>query len=167
MEDQSNKFLKVSITGKDKELFETLREKLIESILNLNENGNQKIYSSFKTEIVDFFNETLKFGKAYLKKPSYENMKILSEVELNYSKKQKEIAEARKINAEAQRLEFENAMEKIKFQLRLIIAVSPPEKLDSQDLLFIKNIKNWVNKFDTEKALLPKNKSNNKNFEVF
>lgn len=118
--EEKKKLIGVKIKGKSDELWNNLKDKFllaINDILDTVVDPNQN--TTLKDEIKDFSSLLLSYGKNKLAKPGLENQKILAEIELIYTTKMKELAEARKLFAEADRITFETKMKKLKLSLSL------------------------------------------------
>lgn len=143
MSENSKKILNVGVAGKNPETWARLRDKLLEVIENiLNTVIDTERNSTLKQEAQKFTSAVLEYGKQKLAQPGHENEKIIAEVDYLYSKKQRELAEARKINAEADKLELENSIRKLK--LYLMTAKVIATKDDNDDILFIKEINSFL-----------------------
>lgn len=146
-------YVEISVKGKSDLLWEKLRPKLHEAV---NKFLDTVVDSSRKTTIRDEAKELtsslLKYAKAKLNKPELENQKILAEIDNLYSSKQKDIAEARKIHAEADAIEFQNALNNLRMSLMLTKALLISNK-DTNSILFIKEIEGLTEVVNTIKAL--------------
>lgn len=69
--------------------------------------------------------------------------KLLAEVEHLYAQKQTEMAEARKINAEAESIEFDNKIKLLKFSLNIIKVFT-----EQDDFVLFKKAQNILESLD-------------------
>ena len=115
MSKESQKFVRVEVAGKSSELWSKLRGKLLEVIDQILDTViDSDKHTTLKQEAQKFTSAILDYGKQKLAQPGYENEKTIAEVELLYSQKQRELAEARKVNAEADKLELDNTIRKLR-----------------------------------------------------
>lgn len=138
--ENNEEFIQVNLEGKDKDVWNKLREKFISTIeKSLDIIIDYEKNSTIRDEAKIFATELTKYAKAKLSKAGIENEKLISEIELAYTQKSKELAETRKINAEASAIEFNNALNNLKLSL-LSMKVMMIGGTSQKDILFIKQI---------------------------
>jgi hypothetical protein len=144
MEDNKSEFIKVEVQGKDTSLWRTLQPKLIQTIHNfLNTVIDSERNTTIREEAKKFTSALLDYGKQKLEKAGLENDKIIAEVDLIYSQKEKEIAETRKIHAEADAIEFNTNIKKLRFSLLGIKVLMVGEK-NEEELIFLKQVEEFI-----------------------
>jgi hypothetical protein len=155
---EEKKYLKVDIAGKSPELWNSLREKMIKTIhMFLDTTIDTVDNRTIRDEAKEFTHALLKYGKDKLAKAGHENDKILAEVDLLYSQKERELAEARKLNAEAQKIEFDNAINRLKLSLKMTKVMLIGET-GEESLIMLKSVNQFIDilddfrysKFETE-----------------
>lgn len=150
MEDLSEKkqYLKVDIAGKSPELWNSLRSKLFKAVETFLDSTIDTVDNkTIRDEAKEFTHALLKYGKDKLAKSGLENDKILAEVDLLYSQKEKELAEARKLNAEAQKIEFDTAIKKLRFSLKFtkVLLINEPGE---EALIMVRNVDQFIEILD-------------------
>ncbi|MDN5200168.1 hypothetical protein QQ008_02320 [Fulvivirgaceae bacterium BMA10] len=109
--------------------------------------------STIKDEARVFTTALLDYAKQKLAKPGIDNQKTLAEIEEIYARRQRELAEARKTNAEAEKIEFETSIRKLKVALgsAKVLLIG---KQGGEEILFLKQIDNFLDvlkEFELEK----------------
>jgi hypothetical protein len=146
MSDNENKFLKIEVGGKDEGLWAKLRPKLIEAIESLLDfEIDAENHTSIKVEAQKMVSSLLDNVKSRLNKPGIENQKILAEIDETYTRKQKTVAETRKINAEADSIEVKNKIRKLKLKLAAIELAIKIGNPGEEGLIIMKQIENFRN----------------------
>src|SRR5258708_18237060 len=108
-------FIKVDVEGNDKSTWAKLKNKLTETLFDLlNTQINSNSGATVRDEIQRITTNVIAFANAKLEKPSIENQKLLAEIEQILANKAKELAETRKINAEAEKIELDNITQKLR-----------------------------------------------------
>ncbi len=145
---EKKQYLKERIAGKSPNLWSNLKEKLLQAIhsfLDITIDGvNNK---TIREEAKEFSHALLKYGKDKLEKAGFENDKIRAEADLLYSQKEKELAEARKLNAEAQKVEFENAIKQLRLSLKMTKAILLGEP-GEEALILVKSVEQFIKVLD-------------------
>jgi hypothetical protein len=107
--------IRIESEGIDQEKWFHLRAKFIRAIhQTLDTVVDYENSSTLRDEARNFTTGLVKYGKAKLQKAGLENEEIMAQVDLLYSQKEKELAEARKLHAEAEALEIQNKIRKLK-----------------------------------------------------
>lgn len=141
---EKKKILKVEVTGKDKKLWQEMRGKLIIAInKSLDTVINQDTNTTVREEAKEFASALLDHAKSKLKKAGLENEKLLVEIDNLYFKREKDIAEARKINAEAKSIEIQNTVRSLKISLGGMKVIMMGEK-GEEDIVFINQINSFI-----------------------
>ncbi len=140
MEGDTKRILRIDLVGKDENLFQNLRSKLIETVnkvldASIDVNSNQTV----KDELRNLASLGLDFAKSKLAKPGIENDKMLAEIEEKISVIEKNNAETRKLNVEARKLEFDQSLRELTFALRMSKALINLEEGD-EAIAFTKQI---------------------------
>ncbi len=133
-------FIEVSVKGKSDAIWLPLKAKLLESVNSILDTViDSKENTTIKEEVKELTSCLLKYAKAKLNNPAIENQKLLAEIETLYTKKNKEIAETRKINAEATAIEFQNKINSLSLSLQLakVLMISSE---DEGAILYVKEI---------------------------
>lgn len=122
--EQKKKLVKITLGGKDENLFERLRSKLIDAIDQFLDTAiDYQSGSTIKDETKKFASLALNFAEEKLRKAGIENHKLIAEIEERYSIAEKNKAEARKVNAEANKIEFDQSIKKLTLSLKLSKAI--------------------------------------------
>jgi hypothetical protein len=154
MRTENEKMVGIKVGGINENLWSKLRSKLIDAINNLLDTEIDGITkTSFGEEIDQFTHSLLQYAKEKLKKPMVDNDKTIAEIQELYSRKQKNLAETRKIHAEAEAMELKNRIRKLKLILntaKIVLHGNPGE----EEILFIKDIDTFLlalNDIDSDK----------------
>jgi len=145
---EKKQYLKVETAGKSLALWSSLKEKLLQAIHSFLDTTIDGVDNkTIREEAKVFSHALLKYGKDKLEKAGLENDKILAEVDFLYSQNEKELAEARKLNAEAQKAEFENAISQLQLSLKItrVMLISEPEE---EALVLVKNVEQFIEVLD-------------------
>lgn len=150
MEDfsEEKKYLKVDIAGRSPKVWNNLKEKMLIAINSFLDSTIDTIDNkTVRDEAKEFTHALLKYGKDKLAKAGLENDKILAEVDLLYSQKEKELAEARKLNAEAQRIEFDTAIKRLRLSLKMtkVMLIGEPGE---EALIMVKSVEQFIEVLD-------------------
>ena len=141
MEEKDDKrLLRVDLVGKDEKLFANLKGKLIkmvDRVLDSSLDVNSDL--TVKDELQKFTSLGLNYAESKLKKANIENDQILTEIQEKLSLIEKNKAEARKINATAKSIEFEQSLKELTFTLKMTKAIILGEGND-EALAFTKQI---------------------------
>lgn len=141
MEEKDGKrLLRIDLIGKDENLFANLKGKLIkmvDKVLDSSLDVNSDL--TLKEEFQKFTSLGLNFAESKLKKASIENDQIITEIQEKLSLIQKNKAEARKINATARTIEFDQSLRELTFTLKMTKAIILGEG-DDESLAFTKQI---------------------------
>jgi hypothetical protein len=150
---QVNKsYLKVDIEGVDPQLWAKLKSRLTEMVIELlNYNINSKTDGNVKEEFSRITANVLEFANAKLEKASIENQKLLVEIQNILANRGKELAEARKLNAEADEIELKNIITRFKFAIGAAKVLASSSN-DAKLLLFTKNFEELLYIFQENKA---------------
>lgn len=134
------RLLRIDLVGKDENLFANLKEKLIkmvDKVLDSSLDVNSDL--TIKEELQKFTSLGLNFAESKLKKASIENDQIIIEIQEKFSLIQKNKAEARKLNATARTIEFDQSLKELTFTLKMTKAIILGQG-DSEALAFTKQI---------------------------
>lgn len=141
MEEKDEKrLLRIDLVGKDENLFANLKGKLIkmvDKVLDSSLDVNSDL--TVKEELQKFTSLGLNYAESKLKKASIENDQIITEIQEKLSLIQKNKAEARKINATARTIEFDQSLKELTFTLKMTKAIILGEGND-EALAFTKQI---------------------------
>ncbi|WP_067151845.1 hypothetical protein [Pseudotamlana agarivorans] len=141
MEEKDEKrLLRIDLVGKDENLFANLKGKLIkmvDKVLDSSLDVNSDL--TVKEELQKFTSLGLNFAESKLKKASIENDHIITEIQEKLSIIQKNKAEARKINATARTIEFDQNLKELTFTLKMTNALILGEG-NEEALAFTKQI---------------------------
>jgi DNA primase large subunit len=111
-------FLRVDVKGNSEPLWLRLRPKLINAInAVLDTVVDPDNESTMRDEAKQFTSALLDHAKAKLKRAGLENDRIEAEIRQLYSQIEMDLAESRKRNAEANALEFDTTVRKLRFAL--------------------------------------------------
>lgn len=144
MSEKEKKVIKIEVEGEDKVLWKKLKPKLIEAMTKFldviidNEND-----TTIREEAKKFTSALLDYGKQKLNKAGIDNEKTLAEIDLLYSQKEKEVAEARKIHAEADALEIENTIKRLKLSLIGVKLLMVGEN-GNEEAIFLKQVDEFL-----------------------
>nr|WP_067063242.1 hypothetical protein [Mucilaginibacter sp. L294] len=137
---ETKSYLKIDLEGANPVLWSEMKSKLTSMIMNIMDfQINTKTDGSVKDEFARISSNVIEFANAKLEKASIENQKLLSEIENILANKGKELAEARKLNAEAEQIELNNMMTKLKIAIGAAKIIASSSK-DPELLAFTKNI---------------------------
>ena len=140
----SKRIIRIEVSGKDKERWYNLRPKLIATInAFLDTVIDTQNESTIRDEAKQFMTALLNNAKSKLEKAGIENQKIYAEIDSLYAQKCKDLAETRKLNAEAQGIEIQNKLRVMKFALSATKALIIGSE-NSEDILFIKEIDSLI-----------------------
>lgn len=145
---EKKQYLKEETAGKSPELWNSLREKVLQAVHNFLDITIDGVDNkTIREEAKEFSHALLKYGKDKLEKAGLENDKILAEIDLLYSQKEKALAEARKLNAEAQKAEFENAVRQLQLSLKMtkVMLVGEP---GGEALILVKSVEQFIKILD-------------------
>jgi hypothetical protein len=115
---EQKQFARVDVRGKTAALWQSLRPKLIQAMTEVldavldDEHG-----TTVRDELKHFTTALLDYAKANLARPGLENERIEAEVRRLYGQIEIDRAEARKKHAEADMLEFNNKVRRLRFVL--------------------------------------------------
>lgn len=124
MEDDKGKIIKIDVTGKDSLLFEKLRNRLVEAIDRFLDSAiDYQTGTTVREEAKKLTSLALNFAEEKLKKAGIENQMLLAEIDNKYALAEKSKAEARKLDAETKRIEFEETLKKFSLSLKLTKAL--------------------------------------------
>jgi len=134
--DSKKSFINIQVSGESESLWKQLRHKLILTIDNfLDATIDYENNSSIRDEARKLTSALIDNAKGRLKKPGLENEKLIAEIDNLYLKKEREIAETRKINAQADELEFRNALRRLRLSLGMAKAMMLGEPSEENLLL--------------------------------
>jgi hypothetical protein len=140
MSESKTKLTKVSLSGADTVLWEKMKPKLLIALDKfLDTVINYDTGASIKQEAQEFTSAMIKYGKAKLEKASIENDKLNAEIEEIYTRIKKDKAETRKINAVADRINFDNQIRALKVSLGGAKALMIGSR-NEEDILLVKRL---------------------------
>ncbi|NOT51252.1 MAG: hypothetical protein HOP10_08235 [Chitinophagaceae bacterium] len=137
MSEENDQFISFHVGGKDEVLWKQLRHKLVQAINTfLDTVIEEETQSTIRQELKEFGTAILDYGKQKLKKAGIENDKILAEIELLFSEREKK-------NAETEAIKFETSLKK------LIVAMAGTKVImrgsaGKEELIFIKQIDDFL-----------------------
>jgi hypothetical protein len=115
---EKKQFARIDVRGKTLELWPSLRPKLIKAMNDvLDAVIDDKHGTTVRDEVKQFTTALLGYGKAKLERPPLENERIEAEVRRLYEQMEIDRAEARKKHAEADTLEFNNKVRRLRLVL--------------------------------------------------
>jgi hypothetical protein len=142
--EKGTKFLHIEFEGINNEKWYHLRTKFIRAVhKTLDTVIDHENSSTFRDEAKKFTTELLHYGKAKLQRAGLENEEIMAQVDLLYSQKEKELAEARKLNAEAEALEIRNNIRKLKLSIGGMKALMIGET-GEEEILFLRQMDQFL-----------------------
>jgi hypothetical protein len=143
-EKERQRLIKIDLIGKNNDLFTNLKDKLIKKVNKvLDSSIDDNTDLTIKNELQKFTSLGLNFAESKLKKASIENDKILAEIEEKVSLIEKNKAEARKINATARGIEFNQSLKELSFTLRMTKAFMIGDN-DKESIIFTKQIDTFL-----------------------
>tara|TARA_R110002051_G_scaffold115424_2_gene188512 strand:+ start:869 stop:1339 length:471 start_codon:yes stop_codon:yes gene_type:complete len=144
MEERKKNLIKIDLVGINEKLFGNLKGKLIKMIDNVLESSIDKETGiTIKEEIDKFTSLGINFAESKLKKASFENDKLVSEIKEKYSQIERNKAESRKINAEARTIEFNQRMKELTFTLKMTKTLLIGKK-DDEAIAFTKQLESFL-----------------------
>jgi len=147
-------FIKIDVEGNDPTIWSKMKARLTETLFELlNSKINSNSGGTVKDEIQRASSNLIEYANAKLEKPTLENKKLLTEIEKILSDKARSAAETRKINAEADKIELDN----IVYRLKIILGTAKMianSTTDPDALIFIKNIEEFSFLFSQEKKMI-------------
>jgi len=147
-------FVKVDLVGNDDFTWSKLKSKLTQTLFELLDTKiNTNSGATVSDEIQRITTNVIEFANAKLERPSIENQKLLAEIEQILANKAKKLAETRKINAEAEKIELDNIAQKLKIALGLAKVLANSTS-DPEAIIFIKNIEEFSVIFTQENKLI-------------
>lgn len=145
MDEEKKKIIKIDLEGLRGDLFTKLRSKLIDAVDKfLDSPFDYETSSTIRDEVKNFTSLGLNYAKSKLKKPSIENHKLISEIELNYTEIEKKKAVARKENAIAETIEFNHSLRKLVISLKMSKALIIGDK-NKEAIIFTQQIDAFLN----------------------
>jgi hypothetical protein len=142
--EKGTKFLHIEFEGINNEKWYHLRTKFIRALhKTLDTVIDHENSSTFRDEAKKFTTELLHYGKSKLQRAGLENEEIMAQVDLLYSQKEKELAEARKLNAEAEALEIGNNIRKLKLSIGGMKALMIGET-GEEEILFLRQMDQFL-----------------------
>jgi len=139
-EREEKRLLRIDLVGKDENLFANLKGKLIKMVDKvLDSSLDISSDLTVKEELQKFTSLGLNYAESKLKKASIENDQIITEIQEKLSLIQKNKAEARKINATARSIEFDQSLKELTFTLKMTKVIMLGEG-NEEALVFTKQI---------------------------
>jgi len=111
-------FIQVNVTGQSPQGWAELHSKLLASlarVLDRITDGSGAQW--FEEQAAQFSKALIDYAKARLAKPGIENEKTMAEIADLYANREKKVAETRRIHAEADAKELENALRRLRLAL--------------------------------------------------
>jgi hypothetical protein len=159
MNENENSILRIDVTGKDSDRWRKLKSKLFNAIDQLLDSTiDHERNTTVREEVKQFTSAALDYARQRLAKQGLENDRIEAEVFQLYAERERTLAEARKINAEADEQELQTRVKKLRLILSAtkIILISEPGE---EAILFGKEIDRFLQalneEFGREKQLFP------------
>jgi len=115
---EKKQFARVDVTGKTASLWQSLRPKLIKAMTDLLDTViDDEQGATVRDEMKQLTTALLDYAKANLARPGLENERIEAEIRRLYGQMEIDRAEARKKHAEADTLEFNNKVKRLRLVL--------------------------------------------------
>jgi len=115
---EKKQFVRVDVTGKTAALWQSLRPKLIKAMTDvLDAVIDEEHGTTVREEMKQLTTALFDYAKANLARPGLENERIEAEVRRLYGQMEIDRAEARKKHAEAETLEFNNKVRRLRLVL--------------------------------------------------
>jgi hypothetical protein len=144
IDEEEPKFVRIEIEGLHHEKWYHLRTKFIRAVhKTLDTVIDHENSSTLRDEAKKFTAELLNYGKAKLQRAGLENEELMAQVDLLYSQGEKELAEARKLNAEAEALEIRNSIRRLKLSIGGMKALMIGET-GKEEILFLKQMDQFL-----------------------
>jgi hypothetical protein len=123
-------WIRVDVRGKTEAVWASLREKLIVAIGQVLDSITEEQDKGdwFKATSREFTSALLGHAKERLARAGLENAKIEAEVAEIYAKRERELAEARKVHADADAREFKTSLDRLRLMLGATKAMLIGEK---------------------------------------
>lgn len=152
MEDPKKKIIKIDVSGKDQALFNKLRKRLLESVERLLDSPiNYQTGTTVREETKKLTSLALNYAAEKLKKPAIENQLLLAEIEEKYSIAEKNKAETRKIDAETNKLVFEQSLKELYFSIKLSKALIIGKK-GEEAIIMLKELDSFLEAIEEIKS---------------
>ncbi len=137
---EKKQLMRVDVRGKTTELWQSLRPKLIQTMtIVLDTVIDDEHGTTVRDEVKQFTTALLDYAKANLARPGLENERIEAEVRRLYGQMEIDRAEARKKHAEADTLEFNNKVRRLRLVLGTVKALMVGEE-GEEAVIFTKQI---------------------------
>jgi hypothetical protein len=126
---EKKQLMRIDVRGKTTELWQSLRPKLIQTMtMVLDTVIDAEHGTTVRDEVKQFTTALLDYAKANLARPGLENERIEAEVRRLYGQMEIDRAEARKKHAEADTLEFNNKVRRLRLVLGAVKALMVGEE---------------------------------------
>ncbi len=150
--DNENGILRIDIEGEKQDIWNALRASLLQFIKDWGQVIiDKKRQSTLSDELQDYLVEASQAGKSFLRKFSLQNAHIeaetivkLREAELIDAETRKTNAEARKLEIDAEREDFNWALEKMEIMVNLGMIFIESKDDNDEILLFLKAAQNQL-----------------------
>jgi hypothetical protein len=134
------RYIRIDVGGKSPKLWIKFRSKLIKTVDKLLDQVVDPVSkATLRQEGGEITHQLLSYAKEKLKNPGIENEKLLAEVQQLLSAKERDTAEARKLNAESEQIEFNNAVRRLRLSLKAsrVFLLRDP---DQEAILFVSEV---------------------------
>ena len=119
MTDQAQ-IVAIELSGRDPEAFDRLFAKLTDTIEKSLEMMSGKDASpGVSSALQDVASIAKNFARAKLEKPSIENQHLIAQISSEYAAAEERLASARKLHAEADSVEIDNAMKRLNAAIQM------------------------------------------------
>lgn len=117
-EESKEEIIKIVVSGDDEDLFKKLRKKLLDKMDSfLDTTVDYKKGTTIKEEAKELISLGLDFSKQKLKKAGIENEKLNAEIDEAYSRREKNKAETRNIDADTREKNFNQSIREFRAYL--------------------------------------------------
>nr|WP_121269854.1 hypothetical protein [Pedobacter schmidteae] len=141
--------LKVDVEGNDSAIWEKCKASLMEIVTKILEAQIHKDGKTTADEIKRASSNLLDFANAKLERPTIENQKLLTEIDLMLANESKTRAETRKIDAEAEAIELGNLEKRFRIAIGAATVLAGLEK-NQEGLLFCKDLESLIAGFSSK-----------------
>jgi len=146
-------FLKIDLEGANLSTWGQLKPKLSAMILELLDSKVNNISNlTIKEEFQRTTSNLIEYANSKLEKASIDNQKLVADIENILANKAKNLAETRKLNAEAEEIELNNILKKLSIALGLAKAIAKSTN-DPEIILFTSNIEELAFVFRSNKLV--------------
>lgn len=128
-----SELIRFELTGKDAELFKSLFSKLTKAMESVVQSlAKEEISDEKKNTIEEVVKITQSYVQAKVQKPSIENEKLIAQITSEYATAQEKLANARRTHAEAESIEVENELRKLRAVIEAATLLSKFKIIDDK-----------------------------------